>query len=178
MLAWLDDQAPEMSSRGRLPPRRAFRWAALRAGALTVTIALGACSLFAPAYQRPEVAVIGVRLAGGTLLRQNFLVSLQVHNPNHRALPVREVHAELRVAGESVATALTRQSFVVPAEGSADVDMDLSVNMAGVLLNLATRRDHPDAIDYEVTGAADVDLPFVHTLPFRQGGSYSLKGLQ
>ena len=179
MLAWLDDQAPETCSRGRRPLGRASWWGARRLLALIAVLAVAACSLVAPAYERPEVTVIGIQLAGGNLLQQKFRVSLQVHNPNRRTLPVRDVHAELRVAGESVATALTEQPFVVPARGTTDFDMNLSVNMAGLLFKLAAQRDRRvDAIDYELTGMADVDLPFVHSLPFRQDGSYSLRGLQ
>jgi hypothetical protein len=33
------------------------------------------------------------------------------------------------------------------------------------------------AIDYDITGAASVDLPFMSNLTFHQGGSFSLNQL-
>jgi hypothetical protein len=53
--------------------------------------------------------------------------------------------------------------------------MTISANMAMALLQLANR--HADSIDYEVTGAASLDLPFLHDLPFHQTGSFSLNSL-
>jgi hypothetical protein len=45
--------------------------------------------------------------------------------------------------------------------------------MALALLKLSNRSG--DSIDYQLTGAADLDLPFMHNLPFHQTGSLSLK---
>jgi hypothetical protein len=35
---------------------------------------------------------------------------------------------------------------------------------------------HADTVDYDLTGAASIDLPFLRDLPFHQTGSFSLKG--
>ena len=53
--------------------------------------------------------------------------------------------------------------------------MTITANMAMALLKLANQ--HADSIDYEVTGAASLDLPFMHDLPFHQSGSFSLKAI-
>jgi hypothetical protein len=37
---------------------------------------------------------------------------------------------------------------------------------------------HADAIDYDLQGAASIELPFLRDLPFHQTGSLSLKGFQ
>jgi hypothetical protein len=45
------------------------------------------------------------------------------------------------------------------------------------LLKLTDKANqHADSIDYELTGAASIDLPFLRNLPFRQSGSFKLKG--
>jgi hypothetical protein len=59
--------------------------------------------------------------------------------------------------------------------GQSEFDMTITANMAAAVLQLANR--HADSIDYEVTGAANLDLPFLHDLPFRQAGSFSLNSL-
>jgi hypothetical protein len=57
--------------------------------------------------------------------------------------------------------------------------MMITANMALALLKLGHVMDqHADSIAYDVSGAASVDLPFLHDLPFHQTGSFSLKGMQ
>jgi hypothetical protein len=47
------------------------------------------------------------------------------------------------------------------------------------LLKLADKMNqHADSIDYDVSGAASIDLPFLRELPFHQTGSFSLKDMQ
>jgi hypothetical protein len=46
-------------------------------------------------------------------------------------------------------------------------------------MKLAAKMDqHSDSIDYDLTGAASIDLPFLRDLPFHQSGSFPLKGFQ
>jgi hypothetical protein len=67
----------------------------------------------------------------------------------------------------------------VPAAGNIDFDMMITANMALALLKLANKMDqNSDSIDYEVSGAASIDLPFLRDLPFHQGGSFSLRGMR
>jgi LEA14-like dessication related protein len=135
-----------------------------------------ACSLLAPHFERPILTVVGIELVGGNLLQQNFLVKFNVQNPNDRALPVTGLHAELNVLGERVASGVVDRAFVVPAQGSSQFDMTISANLALVLFKLSDKRS--DDIGYELTGAANIDLPFLREVPFQQRGAFSLKSLQ
>ena len=138
-----------------------------------------ACSLVAPHFERPVLTVAGIELLGGNLLQQNFLVKFNVQNPNDRALPVTGLHAELNVLGERVASGIVDRAFVVPAQGSSQFDMTISANLALVLFKLKASTDkRSDDIDYELTGTANIDLPFLREVPFRQRGVFSLKSLQ
>jgi hypothetical protein len=41
------------------------------------------------------------------------------------------------------------------------------------LLKFADRANaHADSIDYDLTGGASIDLPFLRNLPFHQSGSF------
>jgi hypothetical protein len=83
------------------------------------------------------------------------------------------------VGGEHIADGENDHAFVVPAKGDIDFDMMIKANMALALLKLANKMDqHADSIDYDVSGAASIDLPFMRDLPFHQTGSFPLKGLQ
>jgi LEA14-like dessication related protein len=139
---------------------------------LLLSIALAA---WAPKVERPNLTGVGIDLQGGNFLQQNFLVKFQVQNPNDRALPVSGLHAELNVGGQRIASGVSNRAFVVPPMGQSEFDMTITANMAAAVLQLANR--HADSIDYEVTGAANLDLPFLHDLPFRQAGSFSLNSL-
>ncbi|MDP9014622.1 MAG: LEA type 2 family protein [Pseudomonadota bacterium] len=135
------------------------------------------CSLFAPKFARPTVTVSGVEMAGGNVLQQNFLIRFNVQNPNDRALPVTGLHAELNVLGERVASGVSNRGFVVPAHGESQFDMSVTANLVLALLKLSQKTDrYSGSIDYDLTGAASIDLPFMHDLPFHQSGSFSLRG--
>lgn len=138
-----------------------------------------ACSLVAPHFERPILTVAGIELVGGNLLQQNFLVKFNVQNPNDRALPVTGLHAELNVLGERVASGSIDRAFVVPAQGSSQFDMTIRASLAMVLFKLKQSTDKgSDDIDYELTGAAGIDLPFLREVPFQQRGVFSLKSLR
>jgi LEA14-like dessication related protein len=137
---------------------------------LTLLLGIAGCT---PKFERPDLTVSSIEMQGGNLLQQNFLVKFQVQNPNHRALPVSGLHAELDVAGQRIASGVSNRAFVVPPMGETEFDMTITANMALALLQLANR--HADSVDYVVTGAASLDLPFMHDLPFHQTGSFSLK---
>ena len=140
-----------------------------------LTVCLGACSLMAPKFNRPNVTVISIELRGGNLLQQNFAVKLNIENPNDRALPVRGLHAELNVGGEQIASGVSDRAVVIPASGESEFDLTITANLALALLKLADRANqHADSIDYDLTGAASIDLPFLRNLPFHQTGTLKL----
>ncbi len=139
-------------------------------------LVLGGCSLLTPKFERPVLSVVSIQLLGGNLMQQSFLVKLNVQNPNDRTLPVSSLHVEMSVAGEQIAHGESNQSFVVPAHGENQFDMTITTNTALAILKLAgSKNAHTDSIDYDMTGGARLDLPFLRELPFHQSGSFSLK---
>jgi LEA14-like dessication related protein len=143
------------------------------------SLCLAACSLLTPKFERPSLSVSGIELVSGNLLQQSFRVKFNIQNPNDRALPVSGLHASISIGGEHVAQGQNDRAFVVPAKGDIDFDMLVSANMALALLKLANKMDQQaDSIDYDVSGAASIDLPFLRDLPFHQTGSFSLNGLR
>jgi LEA14-like dessication related protein len=142
---------------------------------IALTLALGACSLMAPKFNRPNVTVISIQLRSGNLLQQNFAVKLNIQNPNDRALPVRGLHTELNVGGQQIASGVSDRAVIVPAFGESEFDMTITANLAVALLKLADKANqHADSIDYDLTGEANIDLPFLRNLPFHQSGSFNL----
>jgi LEA14-like dessication related protein len=138
------------------------------------TVALGTVACV-PKFERPVLTVSSIELQSGNLFQQSFLVKFQVQNPNDRKLPVQGLHAELDVGGQRIASGVSNRAFVVPPRGQSEFDMTITANMAVALLQLANQR--ADSVDYELSGSANLDLPFLHEAPFHQAGSFSLKGL-
>ena len=139
---------------------------------------LAGCSLMTPRFERPTVSVAGIELVNGNLLQQHFRVKFDIQNPNDRALPVRGLHASLSVGGEQIAQGQNDHAFIVPAKGDIAFDMMITANMALAVLKFADKLDqHADSIEYDLSGAASIDLPFLRDLPFHQSGSFSLKDM-
>ena len=142
-------------------------------------LALSACSLLAPKFNRPNITVISIELRGGNLLQQSFAVKLNIQNPNDRALPVHGLHAELNVGGEQIASGISDRAVSIPAFGESEFDMTITANLALALLKLADKANQlADSIDYDLTGAASIDLPFLRNLPFHQSGAFKLPVVQ
>ena len=128
-----------------------------------------------PKFNRPNVSVVSIEMRGGNILQQDFAVKLNVQNPNDRALPVKGLHVELNVGGEEIASGVSDRSFVVPALGESEFEMTIKANLAVALLKLSDKMNqHADSIDYNLTGGASIDLPFLRDLPFHQSGSFPL----
>jgi LEA14-like dessication related protein len=140
-------------------------------------LCLAACSLVAPKFNRPNVSVVSIEMRSGNLLQQNFAVKLNIQNPNNQALPVKGLHVELNVDGLQIASGVSDRAVVVPAFGESEFNLTIRANMALAVMRLADKMDqHADTVDYDLTGAASIDLPFLRDLPFHQTGSFSLKG--
>jgi LEA14-like dessication related protein len=130
----------------------------------------------APKFNRPNVSVVSIEMVSANLKQQKFAVKLNIQNPNDRALPVRGLHAELHVGGQQIASGVSDHAFTVPAFGESEFDMAITANMALAWLLLADSvNQNAKSIDYELTGAASIDLPFLRDLPFRQRGSLPLE---
>jgi hypothetical protein len=53
--------------------------------------------------------------------------------------------------------------------------MTITANLALALLKLADKtKQHADSIDYDLTGTASIDLPFLRSVPFHQSGTLKL----
>jgi LEA14-like dessication related protein len=148
----------------------------LAKGLAAAACAVSLAGCVTPKFTRPNVSVMSIETRGGNMLQQNFSVKLNIQNPNNRALPVRGLHVELNVGGEQIASGVSDRAVIVPALGESQFDLTIKANMALAVLKLANKLDqHGSTVDYDLTGAASIDLPFLHDLPFHQSGSFSLK---
>ncbi|HLY52322.1 MAG TPA: LEA type 2 family protein [Steroidobacteraceae bacterium] len=147
--------------------------AACAAGAL---LASGSCAL-APKLVPPELSIVGVQLLGSDLFAQRLKVRVHVRNPNNRVLPVDGLEYTLEVDGQPFATGESAASFVVPALGAADFDMNVTTNVAGTLLRLLARAADArgPGVPYRLYGKVTLSSGWVRSLPFEERGRFDLQ---
>src|SRR5580692_11852919 len=108
------------------------------------------CSVLGTNWQAPTLAVVNIQLGHSDLWQQHLQVRMSVHNPNDRELPVKGLSYALDVNGEECAHGESGASFIVPARGDAEFDMNVTANAAAVLLRVLTHNGEP--VQYWIRG--------------------------
>ena len=147
---------------------------AIAAAAAVALLGVG-CAL-TPKFTTPTLTIVGVKLEGSDLLAQHLTVRMHVQNPNDRTLPVKGIEYTLDVDGQPFATGDAAGSFVVPALGEAEFDMNVTTNMAGTLVRLLARpSDARASVPYRLTGKISLSQGWLQSIPFEQHGTFSLQ---
>ncbi len=149
----------------------------MRAIAAAAAVALLSCGCaLAPKFTTPTLTIVGVRLEGSDLLAQHLKVRVHVQNPNDRTLPVKGIEYTLDVDGQPFATGDSAASFVVPALGEAEFDMNVTTNVAGTLVRLLARGpDAPGSVPYRLSGKISLSQGWLQSIPFEQHGTFRLQ---
>jgi len=142
--------------------------------ATLLAVMLGGCALFAPKLQAPSLAIVSVELLKSDLWEQRLKVRMRVQNPNDRALPVRGLSYTIDVSGQEFASGVSGESFIVPARGEAEFNMNVTANMAGTVFKLLSRGD-ASQIDYRISGKVSLSEGLLRTVPFEQRGRFKLQ---
>ena len=140
--------------------------------AAAAAVGLAGCSLFSH-WQTPELSVVSIQLGHSDLWQQHLQVRMSVHNPNDRELPVAGLSYSLEVNGEECARGESGASFVVPARGAAEFDMNVTANAAAALLRMFA---HGNAapVQYRIHGKVQLSAGLLRSVPFDQQGELPL----
>lgn len=138
------------------------------------TLLVAACAL-APHLSAPHLQIVGVQLVGSDLLAQQLKVRMHVDNPNDRVLPIAGLEYTLEVDGEPLATGESAASFVVPALGSAEFDMNVTTNVAGALIHLLARGSGTASLSYRLSGKVSLSSGWLRSIPFEERGTFKLQ---
>jgi LEA14-like dessication related protein len=145
------------------------------AAAAAVALLSGGCAL-TPKLTTPTLSIVGVRVEGGDLLAQHLKVRVHVQNPNDRTLPVKGIEYTLEVDGQPFATGESAASFVVPALGEAEFDMNVTTNAAGTLMRLLGRAPGAlTSVPYRLSGKVSLSQGWLQSIPFEQTGTFRLQ---
>ena len=144
-----------------------------RPATLLAALLLGGCSVFLPRLQTPTLAVVNIQLGHSDLWQQHLQVRMSVHNPNDRELPIKGLSYSLDVNGEECAHGESGASFIVPARGDAEFDMNVTANAAAALLRMFARGNGP-AAQYRIYGKVELSSGLLRSVPFDQHGELQL----
>src|SRR5579859_1297671 len=135
---------------------------------------MAGCSLLVPKLQAPHLSVVGVELQKGALWQQKLKVRMHVENPNDRVLPIKGITYTLEVNGQEFAHGESAASFVVPALGEAEFDMNMIANMAGTIISLLSHGTDAN-VEYHLTGRIALSHGLLRSVRFDQTGTFKLQ---
>jgi LEA14-like dessication related protein len=140
---------------------------------LLLAAALSGCALFVPKLQTPSLSIVDVEVLRANLMEQRLRVRMRVQNPNDRILPIQGLSYTVYLGGQEFATGVSDASFVVPALGTAEFNMDVTANAAGALFGILSQRGQ--AIDYRMKGRVELTHGWLRSIPFEESGSFTLR---
>jgi LEA14-like dessication related protein len=141
---------------------------------LLLAAALSGCALFVPHLQTPRLSIVDVRVLKANLLEQQLQVRMRVENPNDRSLPVQGLSYTVYLGDQQFATGASDASFVVPALGTAEFDMDVTANVAGALFTLLAQ-PRGQGIGYRMKGRVELSRGWLRSIPFEEHGTFALR---
>ena len=141
---------------------------------LVLAVALSGCALVVPKLETPKLSIVDVEVRKANLLEQQLRVRMRVENPNDRSLPVQGLSYTVYLGGQEFATGVSAASFVVPALGTAEFNMNVSTNAAGALFTIFSR-PRGEGIDYRMEGRVHLSHGWLRSIPFEQSGTFTLR---
>ena len=118
-----------------------------------------------PNIRIPKLSFRGLKVNNINLSGVDLQLGLILENINSFGLNIGKLNYQIDLAGNKVATGLTENLASVPAKGSGDVTLPISLNFAGLTSSLRSLLTQND-IDCAIKGSADLASPFgVLSLP-------------
>lgn len=166
---------PQLRAPGSTRPRGSIL-RTLKTGLLLLSLGVTAgCTQLVQELSPPSVAVAGLELVNAGVTNQTFRITLDVGNPNAIPLPIRGLSYDLALAGGPFAKGEAAESFRLPANGSERVRLNVTTDLVGALSRITqVLQGSASTVDYDISGALQVDLPLVEPLPFSQQGQVPL----
>lgn len=145
---------------------------------LTLLITGSSCSALRPKLEAPRLALVHVAMMSADIFNQQFLVRVNVQNPNDRDLSIKGLDYKLFLEGDSFAEGLTNKPFVIPANGETDFDMTVRTNFVSGIGRLISRLNGRQQVNYTVEGKLLTDIRFLKKIPFQESGSVSFGSMK
>ena len=141
---------------------------------LTLLITASSCSSLRPDLKAPRLALMAVAMTSGDVFNQQFLIRMNVENPNDRELPIKGLDYKLFLEGDGFAEGKLNKPFVVPANGETDFDMTVKTNFVSGVGRLLSRLNGRTQVNYSIEGDLLTDIRFLKKIPFQETGSVNI----
>jgi LEA14-like dessication related protein len=153
-----------------------------RTGRLALVVLLaalvGGCALFKRNLEPPTVTLKALSAESLTAAGQVFRTRLLLDNPNAEDLRVVGGQVNLTLAGLAAGRAETIGKFTLPANGTREVDLLVTLDLLSVLPSLFRQLTlGPGELDYQLKGYVDLDVTALGRLPFKSSGKVSAEEL-
>ncbi|MGH8242521.1 MAG: LEA type 2 family protein [Steroidobacteraceae bacterium] len=140
-------------------------------------LAVSGCSGIPRNLETPEVSFVGLRALETTVFEQRLEVRMKVRNPNSIEQPVNGLDVDIELADEPFAHGESARRFVVPAQGEAEFDMNVTANAATALLKIAGGDRKSGEIGYKLKGKLSTKIGLLRTIPFEETGTLPIADL-
>jgi len=141
-------------------------------------VCLSGCAALRPDLQPPQLTLVSIAMTSADIFNQQFLVKVNVENPNDRELPITGIDYKLFLEGDSFAEGVSNKPFTVPAQGDIDFDMTVRTNFVSGAGRLLSRLNGRDQVNYVVEGKVLTDISMLKKIPFQETGTVNLKVLR
>ena len=141
---------------------------------LLLAVALCGCALLVPKLQTPRLSIVDIEVRRANFLEQELRVRMRVENPNDRSLPIQGLSYTVYLGGQQFATGVSDASFIVPALGTAEFNMDVTANAAGALFAMLSK-PRGQGVDYRMQGRVELSHGWLRSIPFEQSGTFTLR---
>ncbi len=150
------------------------------AGAVLCAFALclAGCSMLRPDLQVPRLSLVSVAMTSADIFNQQFVVKVNVENPNDRELPITGIDYKLFLEGDSFAEGVSKKPFTVPAKGDIDFDLTVRTNFVSGAGRLLSRLNGREQVNYVVEGKVLTDISMLKKIPFQETGTVNFKVLR
>ena len=141
-------------------------------------VCLTACSAFRPEFAVPRLTLVSVAMTSADIFNQQFVVRVNVQNPNDRELPITGIDYKLFLEGDAFSEGVSNKPFTVPAQGDTDFDMTVRTNFVSGAARLMSRLNGREQVQYVVEGKVLTDISMMKKIPFQETGTVNLKVLR
>jgi LEA14-like dessication related protein len=145
----------------------------VRFGMLMAFLVLSAC-VFGPKLEKPRLNLVSVQMTSGDMFNQQFVVRMNVQNPNDRDLPVNGIDYKIFLEGDSFAEGMSNVPFVIPAMGEKEFDLPVRTNFVSSLGRLLSRLNGKRQVRYQIEGTVMTKIGMIHKVPFSESGTVDL----
>jgi LEA14-like dessication related protein len=136
-------------------------------------LCLAACST--PKLAAPKLALVSVAMTSADIFNQQFMVRLNVENPNDQELSITGIDYKLFLEGDSFSEGLSNKPFTVPAKGDTDFDMIVRTHFVSSAGRLVSRLNGRDQVQYVFEGKLLTAISGMKSIPFQESGTAALQ---